>query len=202
MAVQLRLRSGTATEHNTFTGAVGEVTVDTTNKTLRVHDGNVVGGITLANRQDIDENLLNYLPTPYPKDTPPVGYLALMGQTISQATYPKLFALYGAVLPDLRAYTIRGLDKGRGVDVGRAILSEQDDAIRNIIGAFNSSNFRPMEHTSGAFYLDNTNLLTGGWDSYVTSTSPAPTFDASRVVPTASENRVKNIAFLYIVKAG
>ena len=48
MAVQLQLRSGTATEHNTFTGANGEVTVDTTNKTLRVHDGSTVGGTILA----------------------------------------------------------------------------------------------------------------------------------------------------------
>ena len=48
MAKQLRLRKGTATEHNTFTGANGEVTVDTTYKTLRVHDGSTVGGIRLA----------------------------------------------------------------------------------------------------------------------------------------------------------
>ena len=37
MALQIQLRSGTATEHNTFTGANGEVTVDTTNKTSRKH---------------------------------------------------------------------------------------------------------------------------------------------------------------------
>ena len=48
MAIQIQLRSGTATEHNSFTGAVGEVTVDTTNKTLRVHDGSTVGGTRLA----------------------------------------------------------------------------------------------------------------------------------------------------------
>ena len=48
MAKQLQLRRGTATENDTFTGAVGEVTVDTTNKTLRVHDGSTVGGIRLA----------------------------------------------------------------------------------------------------------------------------------------------------------
>ena len=48
MAKQLQLRKGTATEHNTFTGANGEVTVDTTNKTLRVHDGSTVGGTQLA----------------------------------------------------------------------------------------------------------------------------------------------------------
>jgi hypothetical protein len=48
MAKQLQLRKGTATEHNTFTGALGEVTVDTTNKTLRVHDGTTAGGTQLA----------------------------------------------------------------------------------------------------------------------------------------------------------
>ena len=48
MATRLQLRKGSATEHNTFTGANGEVTVDTTNKTLRVHDGTTVGGTRLA----------------------------------------------------------------------------------------------------------------------------------------------------------
>ena len=48
MAIQIQLRQGTTTEHNTFTDAVGEVTVDTTNKTLRVHDGTTAGGTRLA----------------------------------------------------------------------------------------------------------------------------------------------------------
>ena len=48
MSKRIQLRRGTATEHNTFTGANGEVTVDTTNKTLRVHDGVTVGGTALA----------------------------------------------------------------------------------------------------------------------------------------------------------
>jgi hypothetical protein len=46
--IQVQLRRGTATQHDTFTGAVGEVTVDTTNETLRVHDGSTVGGVRLA----------------------------------------------------------------------------------------------------------------------------------------------------------
>ena len=47
MAKQIQLRQGTTTEHNTFTGAVGEVTVDTTKKTLVVHDGVTAGGTPL-----------------------------------------------------------------------------------------------------------------------------------------------------------
>ncbi len=44
MAIQIQLRHGTTTEHNTFTGAVGELTYDTEKKQLRVHDGTTVGG--------------------------------------------------------------------------------------------------------------------------------------------------------------
>jgi hypothetical protein len=46
--ISVQLRRGTDTEHSSFTGAEGEVTVDTTNDTLRVHDGTTVGGIRLA----------------------------------------------------------------------------------------------------------------------------------------------------------
>ena len=48
MATILQLRRGTTTQHNAFTGAVGEVTVDTTKDTVVVHDGTTVGGKPLA----------------------------------------------------------------------------------------------------------------------------------------------------------
>lgn len=44
MATEVRLRRGTAAEHEVFAGAPAEVTVDTTNNTLRVHDGETLGG--------------------------------------------------------------------------------------------------------------------------------------------------------------
>lgn len=44
MAKQLKLRRGTTAQHSTFTGASGEVTVDTSKKTLVVHDGTTAGG--------------------------------------------------------------------------------------------------------------------------------------------------------------
>ena len=48
MSKRRQLRRGTTAENNAFTGAVGEVTVDTTNNTLRVHDGTTVGGTALV----------------------------------------------------------------------------------------------------------------------------------------------------------
>lgn len=54
MAIQIQLRQGTTTEHNTFTGAVGEVTVDTTKDVPVVHDGVTVGGHPVATRANAD----------------------------------------------------------------------------------------------------------------------------------------------------
>ena len=48
MAKLLKLRRGTTTQHASFTGAEGEVTVDITKDTAVVHDGNNAGGTPLA----------------------------------------------------------------------------------------------------------------------------------------------------------
>jgi hypothetical protein len=49
----IQLRRGTTAEHSTFTGLVGEITVDTTKDTLVVHDGAVAGGYPLARISDV-----------------------------------------------------------------------------------------------------------------------------------------------------
>ena len=48
MAKRLQLRGGTEVEHSTFTGADREITVDTTNKKLRLHDGSTAGGFQIG----------------------------------------------------------------------------------------------------------------------------------------------------------
>ena len=48
MAKLLKLRRGTTTQHGSFTGAEGEVTIDTTKDTAVVHDGSTAGGTPLA----------------------------------------------------------------------------------------------------------------------------------------------------------
>lgn len=55
MSRQIQIRRGTATEHEAFTGAVGEITMDTTNNTIRVHDGQTPGGTPLAKQSDIPQ---------------------------------------------------------------------------------------------------------------------------------------------------
>ena len=54
MAKLLKLRRGTTSQHSSFTGAEGEVTVDTDKETLVVNDGSTAGGHPLAK-----ENMTN-----------------------------------------------------------------------------------------------------------------------------------------------
>lgn len=133
---------------------------------------------------------------------------ALDGGRFSTSLYPKLAKVYpSGVKPDARGEFIRGWDNGRGVDRWRVLLSEQGDAIRNITAYLGTDNGWIFRQPQGAFY-DHTNgqypisaratieqLSAGeksiGWIS----------FDASRVVPTANENRPRNIAYQYVCLA-
>ena len=53
MAKLLKLRRGTTSQHSSFTGAEGEVTIDTSKDTAVVHDGSQAGGRPLA-REDLN----------------------------------------------------------------------------------------------------------------------------------------------------
>ena len=52
MATQVQHRRGSTAEHSSFTGAVGEITVDTDKDTVVVHDGATAGGFPLAKESD------------------------------------------------------------------------------------------------------------------------------------------------------
>ena len=57
MATQVQFRRGTTGEHSAFTGAVGEVTVDTEKKTVCVHDATTAGGFPLLREDFSNSNL-------------------------------------------------------------------------------------------------------------------------------------------------
>jgi hypothetical protein len=48
MATQVQYRRGTEAQNDAFTGALGEMTIDTTNGTMRVHNGVTAGGSNIA----------------------------------------------------------------------------------------------------------------------------------------------------------
>ena len=140
-------------------------------------------------------------PIPWTQSSPPAGYLVCNGQSFNKITYPLLAKAYpSGVLPDLRGEFIRGLDAGRNIDTGRTALSSQSDAIRNIVGTIHVHNTLSNDSVTGAF--SKIGDTTQGWGLTTLSTSAGNIeFNAGNVVPVAKENRPRNIAFLYIVRA-
>ncbi|WP_318842090.1 shufflon system plasmid conjugative transfer pilus tip adhesin PilV [Pectobacterium odoriferum] len=140
------------------------------------------------------------IPHPWPSTTLPSGWLVANGQSFNKVSYPKLALVYpSGKLPDLRGLFIRGSDQGRGYDVGRQTLTEQEDAIRNITGTFQTFDSNSYSPT-GTFKHESR-------EGSSVSGKPQPwqhsiiKMDASKVVPTADENRPKNMSFIYIIKA-
>jgi phage-related tail fiber protein len=141
--------------------------------------------------------------------TPPTGWLKANGAAISRTTYAALFNAIGITfgagdgsttfnLPDLRGQFLRAFDDGRGVDAGRGFGSTQGDAIRNITGALNAGLNYTATNPSGAFTVANVGNFGASGDFQAPQYSF--NFDASRVVPTANENRPTNAALLACIK--
>lgn len=156
-------------------------------------------------RTALDDICPAWVPRPSPLSTVPSGYLECRGQTFDLNAYPSLASAYpSGQLPDLRAHVIKGWDNGRGVDAGRAILSSQGDAMRNLTGNIIgiSESFGWSGSANGAF-IKSSNAPNLGATPSNTDRNNCGTvnFNASRQVPIANEVRVKNIAFMYIVRA-
>ena len=142
------------------------------------------------------------VPVPWPSPTPPTGWLKCNGAAFSAEEYPELATAYPTNrLPDLRGEFIRGWDDGRGVDAGRQLLSSQGDAIRNIEGFADGGIGMSFDAIRGAFYDAGTRSARMPNNTTTIDKTDDLGFDASRVVPTANENRPRNIAFNYIVRA-
>jgi len=124
--------------------------------------------------------------------TAPDGWLECDGSLVSRTTYANLFAAIGTVygagdgsttfsLPDLRGEFIRGWDNGRGIDSGRNLGSEQDDAV----GPHNHD--LPFGGGAGAGRNGNAMLTNNVGPAFTGSTG-------------SSETRPRNIAMMGIIK--
>jgi len=148
MAVELVLRNGTAAENDSFTGALAEVTVDNTNKTLRVHDGATSGGNPLLTAS---------------------GTATLLNKTLEDPTFTG--QITGDLIPssdvafDLGAPTNRWNDlylSGSTIDIGGATISvvggsfEFKDSTGNSAEVSLAANTTDdlAEGTTNLYYLD------------------------------------------------
>ncbi|ACX87334.1 phage tail protein [Pectobacterium parmentieri] len=187
----------------------GDCAVHATRLKINEHEVWHKGSLTPAAIGAMPSAELVGMPQVFPGAVAPAGWLKCNGQQFDTAQYPILASRYpSGFLPDLRGEFVRGWDDERGVDAGRALLSEQGDAIRNITGTMRASDV-PYGHTQfvDALKADGVFAPIAGDKSWTGDSSGnagnpwGVSFDTSRVVPTANENRPRNIAFNYIVRA-
>lgn len=142
------------------------------------------------------------VPIPWVAATPPNSrFLIAQGQSFDKVAYPKLGALWptGVIPFDMRGEFIRGWDNGRGVDNGRAILSFQGAHVGYIkftLGTYGGT-FTP----GSVFVSDDISILgqnQAGSPFQINNANDPATGDVY-VVP--DDNRSRNIAFNYIVRA-
>lgn len=146
-------------------------------------------------------------------DSLPSGWLVADGTAVSRTTYARLFAkistTYGTgdgattfTLPDLRGEFIRGLDKGRGVDTGRAIASAQSS--QNLSHSHSVSDPGhthplPALNSSGGSYPSST--AGGSSINYpMTGTSGSNDTGISINSSGGTEARPRNLAMLACIK--
>lgn len=102
-------------------------------------------------------------------------------------------------LPDLRGAALRAVDDGAGRCGADMPLEYQADAVRNITAVANFYSGNRITWSGGAF----SHVYNGTANSWSTQSSwetQALSFDASRVVPTAADNRVKSYAVYPFIK--
>ncbi|MFJ5433876.1 phage tail protein [Pectobacterium sp. CHL-2024] len=166
------------------------------------HDVWTTGNLTPSAIGAVPTSELAGMPQLFPGAVAPEGWLKCNGQAFDKSLYPILASRYpSSFLPDLRGEFVRGWDDGRGVDAGRALMSAQGDAIRNITGSIVvSTESTGSSSAEGAFSITGVGgtVATSGFGNRGV---PKFDFDTSKVVPTANENRPRNIAFNYIVRA-
>ena len=135
----------------------------------------------------------------------PRGY-APLGSLLSKKEYPLAYAYFKSIqaltkeAPEGYFYLPRAGIFARGTAERELIGSYEGDAIRNITGIFSGVDVT-HEYMHGAFRMHgrfDASLKGGGSDNWGRYTD----FDASRVVPTASENRPKSNRYLEGIYVG
>lgn len=151
---------------------------------------------TKTDQSEFDKFLDHFVgvPLPWHSMSVPDGFIAMNGDRFNTVAYPKLAKIYpsGRTPAWNKGYFMRGIGGNAG-----PILEPQGDAIRNIVGFFRNM---------AAFSID-----TGGVFAYSRATTGSPDepgtkgwtvdFNASRVVPTAPENRPISMAVNFICLA-
>ncbi|PIT15970.1 phage tail protein [Snodgrassella alvi] len=181
---------------------------------FKLYNPRKINGVPFDGTQDINATPAGAVMY-FAMDEAPVGWLKANGAVVSRTLYANLFAAIGTrfgagdgkttfYLPDLRGEFLRGWDDGRRVDSGRIFGDTQADAIRNITGESEPLHVQTLgniyDRNKGAFRSIECYIQGGsanqGSSNYLTVIG----FDASLCVPTANENRPRNVNLLACIK--
>ena len=143
---------------------------------------------------------------PWPVTVAPAGWVKANGALVSRSAYAALFEVIGTTfgagdgsttfaLPDFRGEFIRGLDDGRGVDLGRGIGTYQTDTFQgHAVAASRSSTV----NTNVGTYMG-----TGGSSLYASNwvlPEQSLVSNGNGTPRTSAETRARNIALLVCIK--
>jgi hypothetical protein len=89
---RVQIRKGTEQEHQSFTGALAEITYDTTKGVIRMHDGSTVGGFDVEKaRYTLANGAINLMANvKYNIDTTGGSFTVTLPSTVTTGDYVKL----------------------------------------------------------------------------------------------------------------
>ena len=176
MPTQLQLRRGTTNQHNTFTGVVGEVTINTTKKTAVVHDGSTAGGLELL-RADMSNVFASATPTITSLNTSGdvsvggnltvTGTTTFNGGTITMGDADTDNVVFGAdvnsnILPNTDNTYALGSSSKKWSDVRSVLLTTTGDATIGGDVAINGGDLTTSQTTFNLLNTTATTLNVGG----------------------------------------
>ena len=133
----------------------------------------------------------------------PSGYLVCNGQSLKKATYANLFNAIGYTYGGSGDnFNVPNLSDGNGrfiratTDFSK-VGTKQDDAIRNITGSVYKGLFYTLSGDGAFTTAQSSDTYGGGSDG--SKRKASFTFNASKVVPTSSENRPYNMALVPLI---
>ena len=167
MAKQWQLRRGTTAQNDSFTGAVGEVTVDTTTNELRIHDGSTVGGHVVGNITHVtvdSSDLFDFKYTDHLLNNASWARADLF-DWISKTNYPEA---YNALLTEYNSVSEWSTDSSSGLGYkqianGHKITNDANDnetVLQNMYNTTGSAWFYIIDTTNERFKLPRAKPLT------------------------------------------
>jgi len=144
MAKLLKLRRGTTSQHSSFTGAEGEVTVDTDKEALVVHNGSTAGGFPVA-RAD-GTGVANFTIT----GELDAATLDISGNADIDGTLEAdAYTVDGTALNEYIADTVGGMVTGN-TETGIAVTYEDgDNTLDFVVGTLNQNTTGTAANLSG-----------------------------------------------------